>query len=41
MKIKIHGERQALLVNIGRILIIEHIIERRDVPVSVGDLGAS
>jgi hypothetical protein len=31
------GERQALLVNIGCILIIKHIIKRRDLPISVGD----
>jgi hypothetical protein len=33
-----HGKRQALLVDVARILVVEHVIERRNPPVRIGDL---
>jgi len=33
-----HSKGQALLVDVVRILVVEHVIERRDLPVGIGDL---
>lgn len=35
---RIHSKGQALFVDVGRILVVEHVIERRDLPVRIGDL---
>lgn len=33
-----HSEGQAFLVDVARILVVEHVIERRNLPVRIGDL---
>ena len=33
-----HSKRQALLVDVARILVVEHVIERRNLPIGIGDL---
>lgn len=33
-----HSKRQALLVDVARILMVEHVIERGNPPVRIGDL---
>ena len=33
-----HSKGQALLVHVARILVVEHVIQRRNLPICIGDL---
>ena len=34
------GERETLLVNVRQVLVVQHVVERRDLAVSVRDLSS-
>jgi hypothetical protein len=38
---RIHSKGKTLFVDVARILVIKHVIERRNPPVAIGDLWSA